>query len=168
MERPKIIVLATVPRENLRLNKLERFCKCQKQLNSYWKRSSPAVNRGPGRPTDSWWPLLITAIPLLVFYLENWAAYSGIFWLTEDSEMNANTATWLEGHGALPSFKVIEDSLLRNAAWDEKLAVRARDIIAGKNRTCPFEWFFFQKFIRFSFKAIAPIIRTFHKLERMR
>ena len=46
------------------------------------KRSSPAVNRGPGRPTDSPWLLLYVAlitIPLLGIYLENSAAYSGIF-----------------------------------------------------------------------------------------
>ena len=108
-----------------RWNKLERFCTCQEQLNSYWnkqdgsicsdvnatdnteispiayavetprvehpslqsKTSSPAVNRGPGRPTDSPWPLLfaalITTIPLLAIYLDNLPAYSGIFWLTE-------------------------------------------------------------------------------------
>ena len=44
------------------------------------KRSSPAVNRGPGRPTDLPWLLLytvlITTILLLAIYLENSAAYS--------------------------------------------------------------------------------------------
>ena len=42
----------------------------------------PAVNRGPGRPTDLFWPLLYTAlitILLLAIYLENSATYSGIF-----------------------------------------------------------------------------------------
>ena len=43
------------------------------------KRLSPAVNRGPGQPTDSPWMLsyiaLIKTIPLLAIYLENSAAY---------------------------------------------------------------------------------------------
>ena len=47
------------------------------------KRSLPAVNCGPGRPTDSVWSLsyaaLITAVPLLAVYLENSATYSVIF-----------------------------------------------------------------------------------------
>ena len=123
MEQPKIIVLATVPREfecvknHFRTcsNKLERFCTCQMQLNSYWKsemyvtmsmprvtqkslltyavetprgedpllqskRSSPAVNCGPGGPTHSLCPLLyaalITTIPLFVISTENLAPYS--------------------------------------------------------------------------------------------
>ena len=52
------------------------------------KRSSPAVNRGPGQPTDSLWPLLCAAllatIPLLAIYLENSAAYTSIFCLTQE------------------------------------------------------------------------------------
>ena len=52
------------------------------------KRSSPAVNRGPGQSTDSPWPLLYAAllatIPLLAIYLENSAAYTSIFCLTEE------------------------------------------------------------------------------------
>ena len=47
------------------------------------KRSSPAENRGPCRPTDSLCPLLyaalMTTIPPLAIYLENSAAYSHIF-----------------------------------------------------------------------------------------
>ena len=69
------------------------------------KRLSPAVNLGPSRPTDSLWLLLyaalITPIPLLAIYVENSATYFGIFWLTEE-RLNAR---WLEGDGALPSFK---------------------------------------------------------------
>ena len=47
------------------------------------KRSSPAANRGPGRPTVSPWTLLyaalISTIPPLAIYLQNSAAYCGIF-----------------------------------------------------------------------------------------
>ena len=46
------------------------------------KRSSPAVNCGPGQLTDLLWSLyaaLITTIPPLAISLENSAAYSGIF-----------------------------------------------------------------------------------------
>ena len=46
------------------------------------KRSSPAVNCGPGRLTDLLWSLLyealITTIPPLAISLENSAAYSGV------------------------------------------------------------------------------------------
>ena len=42
------------------------------------KRTSPAVNRGPGQPTDPSWPLLYAAIPLVAIYLENSPTYSGI------------------------------------------------------------------------------------------
>ena len=46
------------------------------------KRLSPAVNHGPGQPTDSPWHLyaaLITTTPLLAIYLGNSAAYFRIF-----------------------------------------------------------------------------------------
>ena len=42
-----------------------------------------------------------------------------------------------------PHSRQIEDSLVNNAAWNEKIGSRARDIIAGENRNCPFEWLLF-------------------------
>ena len=71
------------------------------------KRSSPAENRGPCRPTDSLCPMLyaalITTIPPLAIYLENLPTYSGIF-------------CYITLHR-------------------KKLVVRVRDIIAGENKT---------------------------------
>ena len=78
------------------------------------KRSSPAVNRDPGRPTDLPWPLLYaTTITLLATYLQNSAAYSGIFWLMEEKWMQSDwKATALSTNS-----RQIEDSLLHNAPW---------------------------------------------------
>ena len=54
----------------------------------------------------------ITTIPLLATYLENSAAYSGIFWLTVEKWMWKATA--LSTHS-----RWIEDSLLRYIPWEE-------------------------------------------------
>ena len=57
------------------------------------KRSSPAVNHGPGRLTDSPWLLLyavlMTTIPLLAIYVPG--ELSRLLWhfLTHGGEMNA-------------------------------------------------------------------------------
>ena len=78
------------------------------------------------QPRDSPWPLLYAAlitIPLLAIYLENSAAYCGIFWLTEEK--------WMRNAMALSTqSRRIEDSLLQ-----KKLVVWARDIIAGEIKT---------------------------------
>ena len=67
------------------------------------KRLSPAVNYGPGRPTDSPWLLLyavlITTIPLLAIYISG--ELSRLLWhfLTHGGEMNA------EDDGTFHSFQ---------------------------------------------------------------
>ena len=80
--------------------------------------------------------------------------------------------------------RLIEDSLLHNAPWEEvggksaryykikwrKLVVRARDIVKKKmSRTCLFEQLECSKIHLFreleQIKSDVPIIRTFHKLE---
>ena len=48
---------------------------------------------------------------MLAIYIENSAAYSGIFWLMEEKWMQKATA--LSTHA-----KQIENSRLRNAPWD--------------------------------------------------
>ena len=68
---------------------------------------------------------LIT-IPLLAIYPENSAAYSGIFWLTEEK--------WMQKAMAISTHsRRNEDSLLRNTPWEEVGSTSEEK--AGENKT---------------------------------
>ena len=95
-----------------------------------WKRSSPPVNHGPGRPTDSPWSLLYASVDnnnTTVGHLSR--EFSRLLWHfpTHRGEVNA------EGDSALHLFKAENPYYMM--LHGKKLVVRARDIIAGENNT---------------------------------
>ena len=93
------------------------------------KRSLPAVNSGPGQPTDSPWPLLyavlITTVSLLAIYLQNSATYCGI---SDSRRRNKcgrqRRSPLIPGRLKIPWYVTFHGK--------KKLAVQARNITAGK------------------------------------
>ena len=74
-----------------------------------WKRSSPAVNRGLVRPTDSPWLLLYAALTTIYTTVGDLSReFRRLLW----HFVTHRRKTIAEGDGALHS--LIEDSLLRN------------------------------------------------------
>ena len=62
--------------------------------------------------------------------------------------------------------RLIKDSLLRNAPWEEVGCMSARYYKIKLSRTCPFEQLKVHLFRELEqIKFGVPIIRTFHKLE---